>query len=150
MSAATLGQLARTPLSVLSITKETRSSIELIERLNIVASGPNIPVSTLSGGNQQKVVIAKWLRRRPSFMMMDEPTRGVDVGAKMEIGNLIKELARQGLPVLLVTSDLEEMISLADRVIVLRGGRVVTEAIGARINGADLTAMCLGESASAQ
>jgi ABC-type sugar transport system ATPase subunit len=146
ISAATLSRYARSPLGVLSAAEEWEAAKELMGALNIAATGPDVRVSTLSGGNQQKVVIAKWLSRRPQFMMMDEPTRGVDVGAKMEIGNLIKELAGNGTPVILVTSDLEEMISLADRVIVLRGGRIVGEATGDDINGGHLTAMCLGES----
>jgi ABC-type sugar transport system ATPase subunit len=145
ISAATLTQLASGPLSMVATARESESALALIEKLRIAVSGPDVPVSTLSGGNQQKVVIAKWIKRNPRFMMMDEPTRGVDVGAKMEIGALIRELAGQGMPVLLVTSDLEEMISLADRVIVMRNGRIVGEAEGERISGADLTMMCLGE-----
>ena len=145
ISAAALGLYASGPLGIIDRGRERDTAVRLMKGLRIAAPDPTVRVSTLSGGNQQKVVIAKWLNRKPEIMVMDEPTRGVDVGAKLEIGNLIKELAKQGTPVLLITSDLEEMISLADRVVVLRNGRVVGEASGDGINSADLTAMCLGE-----
>ena len=79
----------------------------------------------LSGGNQQKVVFAKWLNKRPRVLLMDEPTRGVDVGAKLEIGGLIRRLAQEGAAALLITSEVEEMVALANRVLVLREGRLV-------------------------
>ena len=84
-------------------------------------------MATLSGGNQQKVVLGKWLERPPRILLLDEPTRGVDVGAREEIYALIAALARRGVAVLVASSDLPEVQRLADRILVLRRGRVVTE-----------------------
>ena len=78
-----------------------------------------------SGGNQQKIVIAKWLGRRPAFMVLDEPTRGVDVGAKAEIHKLVKELADEGTAVLVVSSDLPELLELSDVIHVVRDGQIM-------------------------
>jgi ABC-type sugar transport system ATPase subunit len=84
-----------------------------------------VPINALSGGNQQKVLFAKWLLRRPRVLIADEPTRGVDVGAKRAIYNLIHSLASEGMAVLLISSELEEVLGLAHRVLVMRGGRIV-------------------------
>ena len=88
---------------------------------------PSRPVATLSGGNQQKVVLARWLAAEATILILDEPTRGVDVGAKAEIHALIGELARRGAAVLLISSELPEVLRLADRILVLREGRMVGE-----------------------
>ena len=101
-----------------------------VNRLRIKASSPEQPVSELSGGNQQKVLLARWLCLHPKVLLLDEPTRGVDVGAKAEVQALIDELAKQGLAVLLISSDLEELVEGADRVVVLRAGAVVGELSG--------------------
>ncbi|MBO0875245.1 MAG: sugar ABC transporter ATP-binding protein [Pseudonocardia sp.] len=101
------------------------------DRLGIRAAGPDQEIGQLSGGNQQKVVLAKWLRRRPSVLLLDEPTRGVDVGAKAEIYRSIAELAAQGMAVLLASSELPEVLGLAHRVLVCREGGVVGELTGA-------------------
>jgi ABC-type sugar transport system ATPase subunit len=85
------------------------------------------PVRELSGGNQQKVGLAKWLLTEPKILILDEPTRGVDVGAKEEVHRLIRELADQGLAVLMVSSDLSEVLDLSDRVLVMKEGRLVRE-----------------------
>ena len=84
-------------------------------------------MTTLSGGNQQKVLFAKWLFRRPKLLIADEPTRGVDVGAKRQIHELLLGLARDGMGVLLISSEIEEVLGLAHRVLVMRAGRVVGE-----------------------
>ena len=84
-------------------------------------------MTTLSGGNQQKVLFAKWLFRRPKLLIADEPTRGVDVGAKRQIHELLIGLAREGMAVLLISSEIEEVLGLAHRVLVMRTGRVVGE-----------------------
>ena len=96
-----------------------------MRRLRIKASSPEQKVSELSGGNQQKVLLARWMCLDPKVMLLDEPTRGIDVGAKAELQGLIDELARQGLGVLLISSELEELIEGCDRVVVLKEGRVV-------------------------
>ena len=84
-------------------------------------------MGTLSGGNQQKALLARWLEGEPQLIILDEPTRGVDVGAKAQIHGLIRELAQRGKGVLLISSDLPELLTISDRIIVLREGRVKTE-----------------------
>ncbi|HET6858260.1 MAG TPA: sugar ABC transporter ATP-binding protein, partial [Streptomyces sp.] len=101
-----------------------------MERLQIKASGPHQKAGELSGGNQQKVLLARWLAMRPKVLLLDEPTRGIDVGAKAEVQKLIDELARDGLAVLLISSDTEELIEGSDRVVVLKDGAVVAELSG--------------------
>jgi rhamnose transport system ATP-binding protein len=85
------------------------------------------PVWTLSGGNQQKTVLAKWLARKPTLLIVDEPTRGIDVGTKAEVHRLLSELAAQGVAVLMISSELPEVLGMADRVVVLFEGRVMRE-----------------------
>jgi galactofuranose transport system ATP-binding protein len=105
-----------------------------IERLEIRLSSPEQKISELSGGNQQKVLLARWLCTDPEILLLDEPTRGIDVGAKQEIQNLIGELADGGLSVLQVSSELEELITGCDRVLVLRDGATVAELAGEDIS----------------
>ncbi|TKK81161.1 sugar ABC transporter ATP-binding protein [Herbidospora galbida] len=105
-----------------------------MRRLRIKAAGPGQPVGELSGGNQQKVLLARWLAMNPRVLLLDEPTRGIDVGAKAEVQVLIDELAEEGLAVLLISSDLEELVEGSQRVVVLRDGAVVGE-----LSGADVT-----------
>lgn len=96
-------------------------------QLSIKASSEEAEVSTLSGGNQQKVVLAKWLWLKPSILILDEPTRGIDVGAKAEIHTLIRNLAGEGVSVLLISSELPEVLALADRIYVMRDGAIAGE-----------------------
>jgi ribose transport system ATP-binding protein len=105
-----------------------------MRRLRIKAAGPHQRVAELSGGNQQKVLLARWLATEPKVLLLDEPTRGIDVGAKAEVQALIDELAEDGLGVLLISSDLEELVEGSDRVVVLKDGAVVGE-----LSGGDLT-----------
>jgi ribose transport system ATP-binding protein len=98
-----------------------------MKRLAIKASGPEQKIRELSGGNQQKVLLARWLCSDPKLLILDEPTRGIDVGAKAEIQSLIRELADQGLGVLMISSELEEIVEGADRVFVLSDGRTVAD-----------------------
>ncbi|MGR3618716.1 MAG: sugar ABC transporter ATP-binding protein [Roseovarius sp.] len=104
-----------------------------IDRLDIRTSGPEQPVGDLSGGNQQKVVLARWLAMTPRFLILDEPTRGIDVGAHAEILRLIRHLAADGMSILVISSELDELIAVADRVIVVRDRRHVAELAGADI-----------------
>ena len=97
---------------------------EWIGRLNIRTQGPSRAVDTLSGGNQQKVALAKWLATNPDVILLDEPTRGVDVGAKAEIHELIRSTARAGAAVLVISSELPEVIGVSDRIAVMAGGRI--------------------------
>ncbi|GGM71512.1 sugar ABC transporter ATP-binding protein [Thermopolyspora flexuosa] len=101
-----------------------------MRRLRIKAASPHQRVSELSGGNQQKVLLARWLAVQPKVLLLDEPTRGIDVGAKAEVRALIDELAEEGLGVLLISSDLQELVDGSDRVVVLREGAVVGELRG--------------------
>ncbi len=104
-----------------------RALTELLEHVRLVARGIEQEVRYLSGGNQQKVVIARWLAARPRVLLFDEPTRGVDVGAKAAIHTLVRELARDGMAVLLISSELPELIGMSDRVLVMAEGRVAGE-----------------------
>jgi len=119
------GVLDRTALTTLARTQA--------ERLRVRAPSLRQPVMTLSGGNQQKVVLARWLSTEPAVLLLDEPTRGVDVGAKAEIYALVDSLAQQGLAVLLASSELPEVLGISDRVLVMHAGRVVDELVGDRL-----------------
>lgn len=114
-----------------------------LKRLNIKAPNINVRLENLSGGNQQKVIMAKWLMRAPDVFLLDEPTRGVDVGAKAEIHRLIQDLARQGTAVLLVSSEIEEISLLSDRVLVLNHGRITAEVSKDQIDKQTLMANCV-------
>ncbi len=124
----TLGVLPRlTHMGVVDEARQREIVERFMERLAIKASGPEQKIRELSGGNQQKVLLARWLCTDPKLLILDEPTRGIDVGAKAEIQALIRELADQGLGVLMISSELEEIIEGADRVFVLSDGRTVAD-----------------------
>ena len=125
ISMARLPLLAR--LGIVDRRKEAEMVAGLIQDLRVKVYGPEQIVGTLSGGNQQKVVLAKWLATNPEVLILDEPTRGIDVGAKAEIYNLIGELAARGLAVVMVSSELPEILGLADRVVVMHEGRLAGE-----------------------
>jgi ABC-type sugar transport system ATPase subunit len=120
---ATLKWLAR--LGFINHRAEREQARRDIERLRVRAASPEVLTAGLSGGNQQKLVLAKWLAARCRILILDEPTRGVDVGAKAEIHALIDELASQGAGVILISSELPEILNLSSRVLVLKDGRVV-------------------------
>ena len=105
-------------------TREKTVTGEYQARLRIRMSGPRQLVRELSGGNQQKVVLAKWLATRPKVLILDEPTRGIDVGAKAEVHRLMGELAGQGLAILMISSELPEVLAMSDRILVMRSGRI--------------------------
>jgi ribose/xylose/arabinose/galactoside ABC-type transport system permease subunit/ABC-type multidrug transport system ATPase subunit len=107
--------------------KENEIAQRFTGQMRVVASGVEQMTNTLSGGNQQKVLIGKWLITAPRLLILDQPTRGVDVGAKAEIHRIISNLAAQGLAVILISDDAQEVIGMADRILVFRGGRVVAE-----------------------
>ncbi|KQW86112.1 D-ribose transporter ATP-binding protein [Devosia sp. Root413D1] len=110
---------------------ELTQAITLCTRLGVKMGAIGDPVSSLSGGNQQKVAIAKQLSVKPRVIIMDEPTRGIDVGAKSEIHKLLRELAADGVGIIVISSELPELIGVSDRVIVIRGGRIAGEVTGA-------------------
>ncbi|WP_395023075.1 sugar ABC transporter ATP-binding protein [Dongia sp.] len=123
VSLAILDRIAKA--FVVDRPREGSLARQAIERFGIRTRGPEQRVKQLSGGNQQKVVLAKWVATEPRVLIMDEPTRGIDVGAKAEIHALMSRLAGQGLAVLMISSELPEVLGMSDRVLVMRGGRIV-------------------------
>ncbi|MOA12011.1 Ribose import ATP-binding protein RbsA [compost metagenome] len=101
-----------------------KDCMEQIKKLNIKTPTMDQIINNLSGGNQQKVLIARWLLAQPKILILDEPTRGIDVGAKAEIYRLISELANRGVAIILVSSELPEILGMSDRVMVMHGGRI--------------------------
>jgi ribose transport system ATP-binding protein len=120
-----LDRLSR--LGLVSPGREAEMARKLCDRLRVRTPRLGQPVGLLSGGNQQKVVLGKWLARQPRVLILDEPTRGVDVGAKSEIYALMDELAGAGVAVVMISSDLEEVLGMSDRVLVLHEGRLAGE-----------------------
>jgi ABC-type sugar transport system ATPase subunit len=110
-----------------NLRAEGRVAREFINTLRIRASSLEQRVNELSGGNQQKVVVAKWLACKPRVLILDEPTRGIDVGAKAEIHRLMSELAQQGMAILMISSELPEILGMSDRILVIRQGQLVAE-----------------------
>ncbi len=113
------------PGTLLRPAAEMALAEDFIRDLGIKAYGPEAPGGSLSGGNQQKVSVARWLATKPKLLILDEPTQGVDVGAKSEIHRIIRGLAKEGLAVLMISSDLPEVLGMSDRVAVMRGGKLV-------------------------
>jgi len=120
----TLAALRRVGGAWLRPAAEATLAAGLARRLGIKAPSLFVPTRTLSGGNQQKVALARWLATEPRVLILDEPTQGIDVGAKAEIHQLMGQLARQGFAILLISSELAELLALADRIGVMRGGRL--------------------------
>ncbi len=132
------------PGSWLQFGAERNLALEFIRDLAIKASGPEAPGGSLSGGNQQKVSLARWLATRPKVLILDEPTQGVDVGAKGEIHRIIRRLAAEGLAVLLISSDLPEVLGMSDRIAVMRGGTIAAMLPGGS-EAHDVMAAALGQ-----
>ncbi|MCA9876969.1 MAG: sugar ABC transporter ATP-binding protein, partial [Thermomicrobiales bacterium] len=107
--------------------KEQRLAQRFVDALRIRTPSLEQQVLNLSGGNQQKVVIAKWLALQPKVLILDEPTRGIDIGAKAEVHSLIAELAKQGVAVLMISSELPEILGMSDRVLVMHEGHIVAD-----------------------
>ncbi len=131
LTLALLPHLARA--GVVDEVRQREVVDRFIRRLGVRCAGPDQPIRELSGGNQQKVLLARWLCMDPKLLILDEPTRGIDVGAKAEIQALIRELAEGGLAVLMVSSEVKEIVDGADRAYVMRDGRTVAELSGARL-----------------
>ncbi len=129
--------------------KEQDELVErFMDRLGIKASGPDQPVGELSGGNQQKVMLARWLCLEPKVLLLDEPTQGIDVGAKAEVQRLISELAQDGLGVVMIDSEPEEIVEGSDRVVVLRDGGVAGMLSGEELTEQNLVRMIAGSESS--
>ncbi len=122
---ASLNRLRRAGL--IKASAERQLAADWTMRLKIKYGRLRDPVSTLSGGNQQKVVLAKWLGRKPALLIVDEPTRGIDVGTKAEVHHLLSQLARDGVGILMISSELPEVLRVSDRILVMREGRLMAE-----------------------
>ena len=131
-----------------------RSENELVEtqinNLSVKAANPRIAAATLSGGNQQKLVLGKWLARNPKVLILDEPTRGVDVGAKSQVHQLIRDLAAKGVATLIISSDLPELLSLCDRLLVIRSGRIAGELKGGTATQEAVLALALPDASESR
>ena len=126
---------------------ESRLVSALTRRLGVRTPIIEQEVRKLSGGNQQKVVFARWLAREPRILILDEPTRGIDVGAKLEIYRLIEELAEAGIAILVISSELTELLGLTDRIVVMRAGSIVGELPTAAATEEAVLALAMGQPA---
>jgi ABC-type sugar transport system ATPase subunit len=140
---AILGQLTR--LGFVRRVREQEIAAQSIGRFGIVPPNPERRIDTLSGGNQQKVVLAKWLAAKPTVLILDEPTRGVDVGAKADIHNIIGDLAAQGVGIIMISSELPEVLAVSDRVVVLHEGRASAPLERSELSEERIMALATGE-----
>ncbi len=130
MSSANLKRLIGPVWPFINSNKEKKLCQEYIKRLEVKISEINQPIGTLSGGNQQKVIMARWLQKSPDIYILDEPTRGLDIGAKEDIYNIIEELSAKGAAILVIMSDLDEIMGVSHRYLVMRRGQIVAEMPG--------------------
>jgi ribose transport system ATP-binding protein len=128
--------------------REARYASSTIAALSVRASSPRQPMATLSAGDQQKIIVCRWLRRNPKVLLLDQPTRSVDVGARLELHRLFADTVANGAAAVVVSDDFEELALLADRVLVMEHGRVVTELVAASIDAGTIAALALGSPAS--
>ena len=126
-------QASRGPIRLLARSEQESIAAHYIRALNIKTASAETPIMNLSGGNQQKVLLARWLAMQPKLIILDEPTRGIDVGAKAEIEKLVQSLRAQGMAVLFISSDIEEVVRACERVVVLRDRRKIGELAGADV-----------------
>ncbi|AQZ53703.1 sugar ABC transporter ATP-binding protein [Martelella mediterranea] len=124
---------------------EDEAALEEIDRLSIKTASLDTPAGSLSGGNQQKIVLAKWLLTQPRVLILDEPTRGVDVGAKYEIYKIIRQLAAEGAAILLISSELPEVLGMSDRVVVMSEGRISATASGDQLTPETIMTFATGQ-----
>lgn len=145
----TLANLPRVSNRLGFIDQQAERSLSdsLIQKLSIRTADPDNPVATLSGGNQQKVAFAKWLTRRGKLMLIDEPTRGVDVGAKTEIYKIINQLTHEGYGILVVSSEMIEVMGLSDRILVMREGHLQGEVLKPDFSEENLLRLSIGQRA---
>ncbi len=115
------------PAGLISGRRERALAGEMVQKLGVKTAGFEVPITTLSGGNQQKAIIGRWLLTRPKVLLLDDPTRGVDVGAKAELYRLMDQLCREGLGILVTSSELPELLTVCDRILVLCEGRQTAE-----------------------
>jgi len=132
------------PSSWLRFGAERALALEFIRDLDVRTSGPEASGGSLSGGNQQKVSLTRWLATKPKLLILDEPTQGVDVGAKSEIHKIIRRLAADGMAVLMISSDLPEVLGMSDRIAVMRGG-TITAMLPGKSDAHDVMGAALGQ-----
>jgi rhamnose transport system ATP-binding protein len=144
---ASLRRLAR--FGLIRSAAERRFARDWTMRLQVKYGRLSNPMTSLSGGNQQKVVLAKWLGRAPSVLIVDEPTRGIDIGTKAEVHRLLEELASQGVAILVISSELPEVLRLANRILVMREGRLVATFDHAHANEETIVAAATGQAEAA-
>lgn len=133
------------PMGWLRFRAERELALKYIRDLQIKTPSPELPVGALSGGNQQKVALSRWLATKPKVLILDEPTQGVDIGAKSEIHKIIRGLAAQGLAVILISSDLPEILGMSDRIGVMRGGTITSILDGKTADAHSVMAAALGQ-----
>jgi ribose transport system ATP-binding protein/rhamnose transport system ATP-binding protein len=148
VTATTLGRVSR--FGLLNGRAERAAGAAAIREYAIAGARPNGSVATLSGGNQQKVLISRWVRVCTSVLILDEPTRGVDVGAKAEIYRVMRQLTARGLGILMISSELQEVIGMADRVLVMREGRISGEVSGAALSEQEIMRLATNSEAQRQ
>jgi ribose transport system ATP-binding protein len=141
LAIASLEAVSRGPF--IDRAKESAAVRHGIARLQIKIGSPDDAVLTLSGGNQQKVVLAKWLMTEPRIILLNDPTRGIDVGTKQELYRLMRDLADQGAAILFYSTDYDELIGCCDRVAIMYDGRIVRELEGADLNETNIVASSL-------
>jgi rhamnose transport system ATP-binding protein len=139
---AVLREMASGPF--LDTARERALAGGFVERFAIKTPSLDSAVATLSGGNQQKVALARWLATKPAVLILDEPTQGVDVGAKAEIHKLMVDLAEQGLAIVMISSELPEVLGMSDRIAVMRGGTIVATVDRVKATPEGLIALALG------
>jgi rhamnose transport system ATP-binding protein len=147
----TLPSLRRylTPVGLLRTSAERAAATTHKQRLDIRAPSVDTPASQLSGGNQQKVVLSKWLETNPRILILDEPTRGIDIGAKVEVHHAIDELARKGIAIIMISSDMPEVLAMSDRILVMREGRQMALLSHAEANAERVLTAAMGQDAPA-
>ncbi len=139
---ASLDRISR--FGVMDFTREQEIAADYTRRLGVKTPAIYVPVATLSGGNQQKVALSRWLMTRPSVLILDEPTQGIDVGAKSEIHALMTDLAAEGVAILMISSELPEILGMSDRIAVMYGGTIVSILDRAEATQSKILALALG------
>ena len=137
-------QAKRGMFHLLSRKQQEEFTDKYIDMLQIKTASRETPIKSLSGGNQQKVIIGRWLLTNPDFLILDEPTRGIDVGTKTEIQKLVVKLAEQGMAVVFISSEIEEMLRTCDRMVVMRDGAKVGELSEDEMNQSNIMSTIAG------
>ena len=133
---------------VLSLRKERALADEMVAALSIRTPSIGVKARALSGGNQQKLVIGKWLNSQVKVLLMDEPTRGIDIEAKNQVYELVRNLAGRGISVIFVSSEIDEVLEVSDRILVLNGGRIVADVRAADVTLEKVLAMAMSDAAT--